>query len=168
VTGPGLVVLVTASRTWRSSRDMGVGPAFGYIVERFAPHLLTQGDHGPRMDWGQVLVRHGAARGGDRHLARCATAWGMQVKSHPVTTRDWATCTPGCRPGHRRRRQDGQEYCPDAGGRRNQDMVDLGADVCLGFPWGPSRSGTRDCMTRATQAGIPVVDWPTVRAGLGI
>ena len=42
-----------------------------------------------------------------------------------------------------------------AGPLRNQEMVDLGADICLAFPLLESR-GTRDCMRRATAAGIPV------------
>ena len=44
-------------------------------------------------------------------------------------------------------------------------MVDLGADVCLAFPLGESR-GTRDCMRRASEAGIPVIDYdPAARHG---
>jgi hypothetical protein len=43
-----------------------------------------------------------------------------------------------------------------AGPIRNQEMVDLGAAVCLAFPMPQSR-GTRDCMRRARAAGIPVV-----------
>ena len=42
-----------------------------------------------------------------------------------------------------------------AGPYRNQLMVDLGADVCLGFPLEGSR-GTYDCIRRAEDAGIPV------------
>jgi hypothetical protein len=44
-----------------------------------------------------------------------------------------------------------------AGPIRNQEMVDLGADVCLAFPLGESR-GTRHCMAAAKRAGIPVVE----------
>lgn len=43
-----------------------------------------------------------------------------------------------------------------AGPIRNQEMVDLGAVVCLSFPLKGSR-GTVDCTTRATAAEIPVV-----------
>lgn len=42
-----------------------------------------------------------------------------------------------------------------AGPRRNQQMVDLGADVCLAFPLPDSR-GTKHCMAAAERAGIPV------------
>ena len=40
-----------------------------------------------------------------------------------------------------------------AGPRRNQQMVDLGADLCLAFPKGKS-AGTRHCIRAAQQAGI--------------
>lgn len=42
-----------------------------------------------------------------------------------------------------------------AGPYRNQQMVDLGANVCLAFPL-PGSRGTWDCVRRAEAAGIPV------------
>lgn len=45
-----------------------------------------------------------------------------------------------------------------AGPLRNQEMVDLGADLVLAFPRGLSR-GTRDTISRAKVAGIPVEVW---------
>lgn len=48
-----------------------------------------------------------------------------------------------------------EELGPKAGPLRNQEMVDLGADLCLAFPL-PGSRGTADCMKRADQAGIPV------------
>ena len=51
-----------------------------------------------------------------------------------------------------------------AGPVRNQAMVDSGADICLGFPVPHPlgrRSGTVDCMDRAAQAHIPVVNLGT-------
>lgn len=45
-----------------------------------------------------------------------------------------------------------------AGPIRNQEMVDLGADVCLAFPQ-PGSRGTKDCMTRAEKAGIKVINF---------
>ena len=44
-----------------------------------------------------------------------------------------------------------------AGPIRNQQMVDLGADICLAFPLGESR-GTRHCMQAAEKAGIKVIN----------
>jgi hypothetical protein len=43
-----------------------------------------------------------------------------------------------------------------AGPHRNQHMVDLGADLCLAYPWGESR-GTRGCARFASRAGIPTL-----------
>jgi hypothetical protein len=45
-----------------------------------------------------------------------------------------------------------------AGPKRNQAMVDLGADICLAWP-GPGSKGTFDCMRRAAKAGIRVVNF---------
>ncbi len=51
-----------------------------------------------------------------------------------------------------------------AGFYRNTHMVNLGADVCLGFPGPPradgKRSGTQHCMDEAKAAGITVVTYP--------
>src|SRR4051812_20252077 len=46
-----------------------------------------------------------------------------------------------------------------AGPIRNQEMVDLGADLCLAFPRRTSR-GTWDCIRKAADAGIPVRIYP--------
>lgn len=72
---------------------------------------------------------------------------------HPA---DWtATCRPQCQPHHRRTGASGRQVCPAAGNYRNQLMVDLGADLGIGFPLHRS-TGTRDCMARMRRAGIPV------------
>lgn len=42
-----------------------------------------------------------------------------------------------------------------AGPIRNQEMVNLGANLCLGFP-GPGSKGTWDCLAKAVDAGIKV------------
>lgn len=93
----------------------------------------------------------------------CRWVWrclGGDVDDQPA---DWPNCAPGCKPGHRRRRRDGTEYCPTAGYRRNQTMVNGGGDICLGFPWDTGKNrGTNDCLCRAKTAGIPTV---TIRQG---
>lgn len=41
---------------------------------------------------------------------------------------------------------------------RNQQMVELGADVCVGFRLkDASNHGTTDCYTKAIRAGIPTL-----------
>lgn len=83
-----------------------------------------------------ILVHGDASRGADRMARDFARAmWWLQEESHPA---DWSWGSP------------------TAGHDRNQQMVDLGADVCLAFVQGKAR-GTRDCMKRAGQAGIPLV-----------
>ncbi|QGF20319.1 hypothetical protein SEA_SIXAMA_169 [Gordonia phage Sixama] len=47
------------------------------------------------------------------------------------------------------------QYGKAAGNIRNQEMVDLGAYLCLAFPMKQS-TGTFDCIKRADKAGIPV------------
>jgi len=49
-----------------------------------------------------------------------------------------------------------QKHGNAAGPIRNQEMVDLGADVVFAFPLGESR-GTNDCIQRAVKANIPVM-----------
>lgn len=53
---------------------------------------------------------------------------------------------------------DWERHGKSAGPIRNQQMVDLGADVCLAFPLGRS-PGTRHCMKAAERAGIPVINY---------
>jgi len=91
-----------------------------------------------------VIVHGDCPTGADRLAKEWAERFGIQQEAHPA---DWET------------------HGKAAGPKRNQEMVDLGADVCLAFPLGESR-GTRDCMRRASEAGIPVIDYdPAARHG---
>lgn len=84
-----------------------------------------------------VTVVHGACPygGADIIAAAIGDRLGFVVEPHPAA---W------------------QEHGKAAGPLRNQEMVDLGADVCLAFPDADSR-GTWDCVRRADAAGIPVI-----------
>lgn len=134
-------ILVTGSRNWTDARLIHAA-----LAQFAAP--------------GAVVV-HGGAPGADTLAARAAADLGLTVEAHPA---DWVRCVPDCPPRHRKTAPYPWHgtYCPAAGSRRNQAMVDLGADVVLGFPLGRS-TGTRDCMRRAARAGIPVVDMATAR-----
>ena len=102
------------------------------------------------------VVVHGDAEGADRLLAEMAQARGLLPEPHAA---DWTgPCRSTCQAGHRRKRWNGTEYCPDAGNYRNQLMVDLGADLVIAFPVGRSDE-TRDCMRRAKAVGIPVREY---------
>lgn len=84
-----------------------------------------------------VLVHGDCPTGADAIASLVWTANGGLEEPHPA---NWA------------------KHGKAAGPLRNQEMVNLGADVCLAFPLGESR-GTRDCMRRAEAAGIPVQEW---------
>ena len=103
-----------------------------------------------------VVVHGNNLRGADAAAARWAR-WAKPrgVVEEPVDA-DWGRdCDTECRHAPRRR-ADGSTFCPAAGVLRNQVMVDRGAAVCLAYPLrGP---GTRDCMSRAENAGIPTFD----------
>lgn len=84
-----------------------------------------------------VLVHGGCPTGADEIASLIWTAAGGLEEVHPA---DWA------------------KHGRAAGPIRNQHMVNLGADICLAFPLGPSR-GTRHCMAAAEKAGIPVLNF---------
>jgi hypothetical protein len=123
-------ILVTGSRDWED----------GDAVRRAIAEAMN--DRGIMTPTGKIteqvtIVHGGCPTGADRH----AQLWALSLRGlmseeeHPA---DWI--------------HEGKA----AGPRRNQRMVDAGADICLAFPLGESR-GTRDCMRRAEAAGIPVV-----------
>lgn len=91
----------------------------------------------------ELVVVHGDAKGADRLAGAIARKYPgrLREEKHPVP--DW-------------RRADGT-IDRQAGRRRNQRMVDAGADVCLAFLASTAENrGTRDCMARARAASIPV------------
>ena len=98
-----------------------------------------------------VLV-HGNARGVDQAAAEAWERMGGTTCAMPAR---WSQCGRECPPNHQRPRNSGR-YCPTAGHRRNQRMVDGGADLCLAFSRDQS-AGCADCVRRAQQAGIPVL-----------
>lgn len=81
-----------------------------------------------------VVLVHGGAQGADRLAAQWARERGHETEPHPA---DWRR--------HRKR----------AGGLRNQEMVDAGADRAVFFPL-PGSTGTYDCLDRCLSAHIPV------------
>jgi hypothetical protein len=112
-----------------------------------------------------IELMHGCADGADTIGHEWAWRTGFLIREFPA---DWAgPCGPDCRPGHRRRNRRGAEYCPHAGHRRNQQMVDqqpalfvaavmpCTASRCAHMPPHDSHGAT-DCIRRAKTAGIPV------------
>jgi hypothetical protein len=106
------------------------------------------------------VLAHGDADGVDRIAARLAVTWGWQVKPIPARWDECDLTVPETRGGcpdwpHRKPRRDGSMYCPRAGWRRNQALVDLSplADFIVAFPDQRKDSGTRDFLRRAKRAG---------------
>jgi hypothetical protein len=101
------------------------------VVEMELDRLLTS----------PLIVVHGACpRGADLHADRWACeqerlgVYQVRPEAHPAK---W------------------NSYGKTAGPIRNQEMVNLGADLCLAFRYMGSK-GTQDCVNRAHLAGIPV------------
>jgi hypothetical protein len=100
-----------------------------------------------------IELMHGCADGADTIGDQWAKRNGILVRERPA---DWdGPCGPECKPGHRRRNRRGTEYCPLAGHRRNQGMVDEGPELFVAAHHNGS-TGTADCIRRAERAGIPV------------
>jgi hypothetical protein len=153
----GVRIIVTGSRTWQDRRT------FGWALDVTLALAMGRGEG--------LIVVHGAAPDGADALAHVwalrRQAGGAPVEEQPCPA-EWDLCTPDCR--HREKRRKGKVYCPVAGFRRNQLMVDGGADYCLAFVErcpcpDTSRNGesgmhgthgTVDCIDRAKAASITV------------
>lgn len=130
-------ILVTGSRVFEYSAN-----GFAKVTElneAMADYLRPLGRWDDEADWasGDTVVIVGD----------CPT--GMDL-----IAREWATNNML---SFEQFKADWDQHGRAAGPRRNQDMVNSGADVCLAFPLVlHSWSGTMDCMYRADEAGIPV------------
>lgn len=128
-----------------------------------APKLRRIGVTGGRdfADWNLVakvvhalpygVLVHGAASGADDLCAK----WWTRMMGRPDEPHqaDWGHCGESCYHPVRTA-PDGSNYCPAAGPRRNQQMVDSGLDLLVAFPGG---RGTADMVLRAGSAGVPVL-----------
>lgn len=130
-------ILVTVSRSYREMSTMR-----GALEQVHAKYP------------GAVLV-HGDCEKGDRDAAGMWRGLGGVDKPTPA---DWPTCSPTCRPGHRKVSRRHGEYCPTAGLRRDEEMVETAPDLVLAFldPQSKTKGAFRTA-DMAEGAGIPVV-----------
>jgi hypothetical protein len=134
-------ILVTGSRDWDDIDLLTceLKAAIGEAVSLGRPVVVVHGD---------------CPTGADAMADRLARSAGLTPEAHPA---DWeGPCrASSCKPGHRRRRRDGADYCPAAGLFRNAEMVAAGADACLAFIRNGS-AGATGCADLAERAGIAV------------
>lgn len=138
MTARPLRILVTGSRHHRD----------GDAIRRGIEDVVRKYGDGPGevVDWTRVTIVHGGQvsrdertgelYGADHFAGVTARELGAVEERHPA---DWA------------------RYGRAAGPIRNAGMVARGANACAAFPLGRS-PGTRDCIRRAKQACIPVID----------
>jgi len=81
-----------------------------------------------------VIVHGKCSRGADKLTQKAADLSGMVTEPHPA---EW------------------EKYGKRAGFVRNEEMAELGANLCLAF-WDGKSTGTHDMITRAHNHGIPV------------
>ena len=136
----GLRLLCTGSRDWKDWA--AIRRRFAYWIPAGLPSWTTI-IHGAQVteETDALGRKTGEKWGADYIVDQIARELGAIVDPHPADWKRW---------GKR------------AGVLRNQEMVDLDKiehiDACLAWPLGESR-GTRDCMSRATLAGIPVLNY---------
>lgn len=125
-----------------------------------------------------ILLVEGGAAGVDTLARVAAKMWGWHYKTVPAR---WAECGADC-PGdggkHRRFWKSGGSYCPYAGPRRNQEMLDRYPPAILAaFPAikQPPKTfqdlrnmsrGTWDMIERCAMQGVPYLSTPlSIRLG---
>lgn len=84
-----------------------------------------------------VLVHGACATGADAIADQFAQENGWTIERHPA---DW------------------DRWKKSAGPRRNREMAELGADVCLAFNKGDSKE-TKNMVNNAVKFGIPVAEY---------
>lgn len=128
---PDYRVLITSSRNWAQ-------PGLVRAVLDML-HFTVRGRY-------RLVVVHGKCRtGGDHHAAMWVADMKRQGHDvdedpHPVTPAEWDALGRA------------------AGPRRNQRMVDKGAEAALVFNRNNSQ-GTSGCRDMAQRAGIPFLEW---------
>ena len=82
-----------------------------------------------------AVIVHGAGRGADTLAEEAARELGLSTEPHPA---NWG------------------RFGRSAGPRRNAEMAEAGADLCLAFRLDGPSPGTDDMIRKCRSAGIPV------------
>ena len=101
----------------------------------------------------EVTLVHGGARGADQLAGRAGRQLGMRIEVHEA---QWRRCTEDCIHDLRATRS----YCPEAGYRRNAEMIASMEPAALTLAFAANvPSGTSGCAQVARRCGLDVVDW---------
>lgn len=154
-------VLVTGSRGWRWPGTISEALDEQHAVLPPAATMTVVVGYDPQRRRPRGTDRHAYEWAHHHELFPRPQRAQVVVETHPA---DWGMCGVGCMIGdqaHRRAaaraEQQGREpWCPRAGHRRNQQMVDSRPDVVLAFCLDDS-PGTIDCIERARRARLPVL-----------
>lgn len=142
------------------------GPRAWVDVQRLEDALLGVWHDALEIGYDSIELMQGCAEGAGTIGDQWARRNGILVRERPA---DWdGPCGPSCQPGHRRRNRRGIEFCPLAGHRRNQQMVDenpvlfvAGVMRCTAPKCARKAPhdthGATDCIRRAEAAGIPIL-----------
>lgn len=96
----------------------------------------------------EIIVVHGAAQGADSLAENFVVQSRAFMKNRGYTLRS------------EKHPANWSEFGKFAGPKRNQEMVDKGADVCVAFfQTGQPNKGTTHCSSAARKAGIPVSEF---------
>jgi len=158
VAGSPRRVLVCGSRSWAGWRSGGSWAPSPQQRHEAAVLISALERVFCEEDAPVPILVHGACRTGADALADYwAHRHGILIEVYPA---NWVgACRVSCRPGHRRVRPDGSDYCPSAGINRNADMIASlrpGRDVVIAAWDGISR-GTANTIRLARKAGVEVV-----------
>jgi hypothetical protein len=127
-------VIVTGDRRWYDAD----------LAKQVVNRLLLR--YGP----GLVIV-HGAATGIDASFAEACDDLGVEQEPHRARWKDLKAAGAVIRCD-----RHGRRYNANAGPERNAEMVAAGAQMCVAFHRFLAGSrGTKDCVRRAIEAGIP-------------
>jgi hypothetical protein len=122
-------VIVCGSRSWRDRQA---------ISNRLYSLVTENGWRYPE----PVIVHGKCPRGADRLCDEEAGKAGLLTEPHPA---DWDGYTA----------EDFKRFGRKGAGRkRNEEMAELGAVLCIAF-WDGRSTGTKDMIERATRHGIP-------------
>jgi hypothetical protein len=132
-------LLVTGSRIWTDT----------HLIQVALRAAMVSLDVPAR----EITLVHGGAHGADQLAGQVGSQLGMRIEAHEA---EWRRCTDMCIHNLRAAKR----YCPEAGYRRNAEMIASmePGSLMLSFA-AKAPSGTSGCAQVSRRCGLDVVDW---------